>query len=226
MRVLRPMRPWMIEQEPDGLTRGLIGCGFLAPPTAIAVFTIAVSRAAGYDHVADTVSKLSAQGVPSGIWSSGLVLYSVLMGLFAMGLRRRFREPVSARFLWVSILVHALLMVGVALFRDDLRPGGFFTTEGAVHDILSGMAFSALVGAMLATYSMGRAMATLRTIRRFTLSVGSIMTAVGIGFLFTPPAVQGVPQRIFVALAATWICVLAARSGSLFGRTRKRRHAG
>ena len=208
----------MIEPESDRLTRGLIGCGLTAPLAALAVFGLAASRAPGYDHAADTISKLSVRGDGEPwLWTSGLIVYCLLMGLFAIGLRRRFISVESGRRLWVPILVHAGLMAGVALFRDDLRPGGFFTVEGAVHDILSGMAFSALVVAMLVAYSMARDVAWLRPVRRSTLVLGGTMTAVGIGFLFTPVAVQGVVQRAFVALAASWICVLAVRTGSLFG---------
>lgn len=207
----------MIEPESDRLTRGLIGCGLVAPVAALAVFGLAASRAPGYDHAADTISKLSVRGEGEPwLWTSGLILYSLLMGLFAMGLRRRLASVGSGRRLWVAILGHAALMAGVALFRDDLRPGGFFTVEGAVHDILSGMAFSALVFAMLVTYSTARDVAWLWPVRSFTLVLGGTMTAAGIGFLFTPVAVQGVAQRVFVALAAVWIFVLAVQSG--FGR--------
>lgn len=172
---------------------------------------VASVRRPGYDQVADTISKLSAQGVAQRwLWTGGLLAYAVLMTLWAVGLRRLLGSTTQGRIVWFAILVHAALMIGVAVFRDDLRPGGFFTFEGALHDALSGMAFSALVGAMLGTAAIATKDRALRPLRAITLIVTAAMTAVGVIFLFTPPAVQGIPQRVFVGLAALWIIFFAA----------------
>lgn len=105
-------------------------------------------------------------------------------------------------------------MAGVAVFRDDLRPGGFFTLEGAAHDVLAGMAFSALVVAMLGARSLAKSQRTLESIRLLTGVLGIGMTFIAITFVFISPTVQGVPQRAFVVLAATWVIGLALRSAS------------
>ena len=197
----------------DAKTRLLIVCGIAAPVVALSTFAVAAARLPGYDHVADTISKLSAPGVPGRwLWTIGLTGYAVLVGLFAAGLRRRFGDSRPMRTLWGAILAHAFLMAGVALFRDDLQRGGFFTLEGALHDVLSGMAFSALVVAMWGTIALARIDPTLRSLRTLTSVVGVTMTSIGIGFVFTPPEVQGVPQRAFVVLAAIWIVVVAVYS--------------
>jgi hypothetical membrane protein len=202
-----------IEPGFDAGTRGLVGCGFLAPLVAIGTFLAAAAGRPGYDHVADTVSKLNARGDEgSWVWTAGLIAYSLLMGLFAAGLRRRFRRIASGGVLWSAVLLHAGAMVAVALFRDDLEPGGFFSVEGAVHDVVSGVAFSALVVAMLAAWRMAGQDSMLRAARRPTALLGLTMTACGIIFLFTPVAYQGVPQRIFLTLAAIWIMALAVQS--------------
>lgn len=201
----------MLNREPDATSRPLVACGVLAPVVALSTFIVAATRVPGYDHVTDTISKLSAQGVSDRwLWTAGLTLYSALTGLFALGLRRRFGS--QGRILWLAVAAHAFLMVGVAFFRDDLRPGGFFTVEGALHDVLSGMAFSALVLAMLGALAVERVERGLRPLRVVTLFLGATMTAIGIVFLFISPDVQGVPQRGFVALAAIWIAFLAVRS--------------
>lgn len=178
---------------------------------AIVAFVAASVRRPGYDHVADTVSKLNAQGSHDWVWTGGLVAYAVLMGLFAFGLRRRLGNSVPARVLWGAILVHGTLMVGMAIFRDDVRPGGFFTLEGALHDVLAGLAFSALVAAMLGVLAVAKVDPAMIPFRATTWSVGAAMTTIGIAFLFTPAEVQGIPQRAFVTLAAFWIILLAVR---------------
>ena len=187
---------------------------------ALAAFAIASAQRPGYDHVADTISKLSAQGVTQRwLWTGGLFIYAVLMLFCAVGLRRRCGSSAPGRTLWGAIAVHAALMIGVAAFRDDLRPGGFFTLEGALHDVLSGMAFSALVVAMIGAVALANTDPRLRSLRRVTVMVGTAMTVVGIAFLFTPSAVQGIPQRIFVVLASFWIVSLAVRCLAWSGRT-------
>lgn len=208
----RSVRLPKAESDPDPGTRRLVACGILAPVVALSAFFVAAARRPGYEHVADTISKLSAQGVSDWLWTVGLVVYAVLMALCAAGLRRRFKSSRPGRVLWTAVAGHAILMIGVAIFRDDLRPGGFFTLEGAVHDVLSGIAFSALVVAMLGAAALASVDKVMRPLRAITLVLGSAMTTVGIIFLFTPPEVQGIPQRLFVALAAIWITFLAIRS--------------
>ena len=188
-----------------------MACGIWAPVVAVVAFAAASTRRPGYDHVADTISKLNAQGTHDWLWTGGLVTYAVLMGLFALGLRRRFGNSVPVHVLWGAVLVHGTLVVGMAAFRDDVRPGGFFTPEGALHDVLAGMAFSALVVAMLGALAVARVDPAMIPLRATTWSVGAAMTAIGLAFLFTPAEVQGIPQRAFVTLAAFWIIFLAAR---------------
>jgi len=192
----------------DRATRSLLACGLVAPPAAIVLFILATLGRQDYSHVRDTISKLSAQGVADRWeWTGALLLYAALMACFAAGLRRRFGGLGKYRWLWGSVAVHAALMTGVAFFRDDLRRGGFFTLEGALHDILSGMAFSALVVLMLATSLVEDG--SLRRMRRVTRLAAVAFTVVGVVFVFTPPEVQGVPQRLFVGVAALWIVALA-----------------
>jgi hypothetical protein len=174
---------------------------------------VAASRVPGYDHVSDTMSKLNAQGAADQ-WpfTVGVAGYAVLMGFFAAGLRRRFGSSRPGRILWMAIAAHAVLMVGVTGFRDDLRPGGFFTVEGAIHDVLAGLAFSALVVAVVSTVALTRQDQALRTSRLATITLGAAMIVVGITFVFISPDTQGVAQRVLVGLAATWIIFLAVRS--------------
>jgi len=163
--------------------------------------------------VSDTMSKLNAQGVagqcPFTVRAAG---YAVLMGFFAAGLRRRYGSSGHGRILWMAIAAHAVLMIGVTGFRDDLRPGGFVTVEGAAHDVLAGLAFSALVIAVLSVVALTRQDQALRTARLATITLGAALTVAGIAFVFISPDIQGVAQRVLVGLTATGIIFLAVRS--------------
>ena len=162
----------------DRTTRALLAGGLTAPPAALGLFFLATIGKPDYSHVRDTISKLSAQGVTDRwVWTFALLAYAALMACFAAGLRRRYGSGGRRRLLWGSAAAHAGLMAGVAVFRDDLRRGGFFTLEGALHDILSGMAFSALVLLMLAVLVVDD-----RTLRR--LRTATWVTAIA----FTIPA--------------------------------------
>lgn len=172
-------------------------------------FAVAAARRPGYDHVADTMSKLNAAGSHDWLLTAGMVAYVALVGLFALGLQRIFGTGRRARILWGGFLAHGALMLGVAIFRDDVRPGGFFTLEGALHDVLSGLAFSALVVAMLGAVAVAKRDPAMTALGAVTWVAGAAMTLVGIAFLFTPAEVQGIPQRVFVTLAICWITFLA-----------------
>ena len=163
--------------------------------------------------MSDTMSKLNAQGVADQ-WpfTVGAVGYAVLMGFFAAGLRRRYGSSRPGRILWMAVAAHAGLMIAVTGFRDDLRPGGFFTVEGAAHDVLAGLAFSALVIAVVSTVALTRRDQAMRTSGPAMITLGAAMTVAGIVFLFISPDIQGVAQRVLVGLTAVWIIFLAVRS--------------
>ncbi len=206
-------RPSTSRREPETKLRRLIACGALAPVFALTMFVVAASRVEGYDHVSDTMSKLNAQGVvDQWPFTMGVVGYAVLMGFFSAGLRRRYSSSRTGRILWTAIAVHAVLMIGVTGFHDDIRPGGFFTVEGAAHDVLAGLAFSALVIAMLCMVALTRQDQALRASRSATIILGAAMTVTGIAFMFISPDIQGVAQRVLVGLTAMWIILLAVRS--------------
>lgn len=193
------MQPGIRSRQANGL---YLAGGIAAPLVAVAAFLWAASRHPGFDHVSDTISKLSAQGVTDRWpWTAGLLLYALLVVVFAVGLRYRFPGRRWGAVLSWAMGAHGVLMMVVALVRDDLEAGGFFSLEGAVHDVVSGMAFSSLILAMLALALI----AERPFVRVWTLIAGGFLTAVAIGFLFTPPSVQGVPQRFFAGLGALWM---------------------
>ncbi len=191
----------------DRSTFVLLGCGMAGPLLIVAGFLLAVARHPEYSHVSDTISKLSAQGVEDPwLWTAALIVFSILIVAFAGGLLRLLP---AGRMVSGALTAHGLLLAAVALLQDDLQPGGFFTVEGAAHDVVSGMAFSALIVAMVGLAGQTRLDPSWRWLRRLTLSLAVVVTAVGIAFLFTPPRLQGIPQRVFTSAGVVWIEVVA-----------------
>ncbi len=194
-------------------TRWLLLCGVIGPPAVAAVFLAAAARHPGYDHVSDTISKLSAQGVGGGwLWTAGLVLFGWLMVGFGGGLQRSLGGDRPSAVAGWSLRVHGGLLAVIALVRDDVRPGGFFTVEGAVHDVISGVAFTALLVAMAAVAVRALQVPSWRWLGRLTIGVGFVVATVAIAFVFTPPRVQGIPQRIFTGAGVLWIEMMAVWS--------------
>ncbi len=74
---------------------------------------------------------------------------------------------------------------------------------------MSGVSFSALLAGMAAVTVAARRVPSWAWLSRLTLVVAVLVAAVAIGFLFTPPRVQAVPERVFAGTGMGWIEVVA-----------------
>lgn len=180
---------------------GLIG-GVLAPPIVVLAFLIGLAQHPELDPATDTISKLSARGV-SDPWamSTGFAIYGLLIIGFAHGLRSvTNRRHDAAR---IALAAHGALMICAAIFRDDLVEWGWTTFIGALHDISGGMAFTALLFAMVFTAWAAAPEETGR--RRFGLAYAGLFLAAGLGFLATPHWYPGYSERVFVVVGIVWV---------------------
>ncbi|HDK45269.1 MAG TPA: DUF998 domain-containing protein [Actinobacteria bacterium] len=179
---------------------GLTG-GVLAPPTVVLAFLIGLAQHPELDPATDTISKLSARGI-SDPWamSTGFAIYGLLIIGFAYGLRSvtdHHHDPAR-----IALAAHGALMVCTAIFRDDLAKWGWTTFIGALHDITGGMAFTALLFAMVLT---AWAAPPEEARRRFGLAYAGLFLAVGLGFLATPRWYPGYSERAFAIVGIAWV---------------------
>lgn len=180
-------------------TRLRLMAGVIAPPVVLVAFAVGLAQHPEHDLVTDTVSKLSARGIHDP-WAmaTGFVLYGLLMVIFATGLRRD-RSAVAYGF-----GTHGILMVLTGVFRDDPTPYGWSSFIGAVHDIVGGMAFTALLVAMVLVA------ATAEPRRRRThLVFASVFLLSGLGFLALTiaygNAYAGISELWFMIVGMAWV---------------------
>lgn len=118
------------------LSRILSFCGILAPPTMIFFILLAGHLTPGYNHITDTVSKLSDQGsAHPQMMIVGFISYGVLIVGFSYALYLRLQHGIKAHIAWFSLTIYGISMILAGIFQDI--PGGSSTAlnpEGFVHN--------------------------------------------------------------------------------------------
>ena len=136
----------------------------------------------------------------------GFVAWAASMAATARLVRR------GARLVAWLLAVAAVGMLLTACFATQtsagvLPPGIERTTGGRVHDLASGIATLALLGALVTTALRGEWVAWFRGLSRAVLAVAVIASAV---LLAIGDPVDGIRQRILVAAACVWQAALVA----------------
>src|SRR5665811_2332721 len=103
----------------------------------------------------------------------------------------------------IALGAHGVLMVCAAICRDDTVQWGWTTFIGALHDITGGMAFTALLAAMVLTAWAPAPEETRR--RRFEYAYAGLFLAIGLGFLATPNLYPGYSERAFAIVGIVWV---------------------
>jgi len=111
-------------------------CGILAPPTMIFFILLAGHLTPGYNHITNTVSKLSEQGSANPeLMTAGFISYGVLIIGFSYALYLRLQHGIKAHIAWFSLTIYGISMILAGVFQDI--PGGNNTPlnpEGFVHN--------------------------------------------------------------------------------------------
>jgi hypothetical membrane protein len=119
------------------LSRILSFCGILAPPTMIFFILLAAHFTSGYNHITDTVSKLSDQASQSsGLMTVGFISYGVLIIAFSYALYLRLRHGVKAHIAWGMLTLYGLCMILAGIYQDT--PGDKnapLNPEGIMHNV-------------------------------------------------------------------------------------------
>jgi hypothetical membrane protein len=196
------------------LERAVASACAVAPVAVVATIALATRMTPSYSSVSDTLSQLAVAGRPHPEMIGGGLLAAGMMLLgFAWTLHRRIVDRTRANRIGVSIAVAGVAVVGAAIVRDDPNgPHGPATVAGAIHGSLASLAFLSLI---LALFTFARATRAERGQRRLAdLSVRIGVACAIIGVIFEIQVVQqveGLLQRIFIALFVVWMEVVIFR---------------
>jgi Protein of unknown function (DUF998) len=146
----RPMTPAITK-----LTRVLLNCGLIAGPFYLVVSLIQALTRPGFDILHDDLSLL-ANGDLGWIQVTNLVLTGLLVGAFAVGMRRAL--PAGPGRIWGPILlgVYGAGLIGAGFFTADpafgFPPGTpadahTISWHGLLHIVTAGIGFLALIAA-------------------------------------------------------------------------------
>ncbi|MGV9304340.1 DUF998 domain-containing protein [Nonomuraea sp. NPDC004354] len=198
-------------------------CGIAAGPLFVLSFLMQGAVRNGYDPLRHPVSSL-ALGDHGWVQSATFLVAGALTTVFAVGLRRNL-HPGPGR-LWGPMLVGvwALGLVGAGLFTTDPVSGypagspdllpAYGSTQAALHDAVSLVAFVAILGACIvfarrfasenrqgwALYSTATAIVVLVALGLSNAAFAQSPNLVAFGGLF---------QRIMIVAAWSWLTLLA-----------------
>jgi hypothetical membrane protein len=90
----------------------------------------------GYNHITDTISKLSGQGSQSsGLMTAGFISYGVLVIGFSYALYLRLRHGFKAHIALFTLTLYGICMILAGIYQDS--PGGSnapLNPEGFIHN--------------------------------------------------------------------------------------------
>ncbi len=188
----------------------LLLCGILSSMMYTAMNLFIPAGFERYSYVRHTVSELSAIGAPTrSLWVSLAIIYIILFGLFAWGVRIAFRGNVKLRI--VSTIMFAYAVINMYWPPMHLR-GDERTLTDTLHLIWAGITVLLMILMMaIGAQSLGK------TFRWYTII--SIGANVVFGFLTSREAPNitinaptpwiGLWERINIAVFMLWIGVLS-----------------
>jgi len=116
------------------LFRILSFCGIIAPLLMIVFIILAGHFTPGYNHITDSVSKLSDQAAERpGLMTAGFIVYGVLITGFSYALYLRLRRGFKAHLAWFTLTLYGICMILGGIFQaspSDNPPN----LEGIMHN--------------------------------------------------------------------------------------------
>ncbi|HEY8341278.1 MAG TPA: DUF998 domain-containing protein [Egibacteraceae bacterium] len=203
-----------------------LGCGIAAPAVLVVVDLVHALARPGYDPLRHWVSHL-ALGSFGWVGTATLLATALLLGGYALGLRRACRALGAPRGYPLAVAVSALALLVAAVFPMDpslgFPPGAVpqATAAGAVHDV-AGPVF-VLASAVAALLSR-RVLAALGAPPTLRLGAPVVAALVAVAFVACavlagmaqsgvwPAAPSGLLERVAIATGLGWGGVVAWRA--------------
>jgi hypothetical membrane protein len=190
------------------LSRILSFCGILAPPTMIFFILLAGHLTPSYNHIADTVSKLSDQESQNPeLMTAGFISYGVLIIGFSYALYMRLRHGIKAHVAWFTLTLYGIRMILAGIYQDS--PGeknAPLNPEGIMHNsAIITSCISMLIGMWMFAGSVYKKPSWFG-FTWFTITASFLGLVLSIVFAVQSqvPA-AGLLQRLFYLILLIWI---------------------
>ena len=190
------------------LSRILSFFGILAPPTMIIFILIAGHLTPGYNHITDTVSKLSEQGSQSPeVMAAGFISYGVLIIGFSYALYLRLRHGIKAHVAWFTLTLYGICMILAGFYQDTPSANNAsLNPEGIMHNaVIITSCISILIGMWMFAGSVNKKPSWFG-FTWFTIAasfVGLVLALIFVVQSYIPAS--GLLQRFFYLVLLIWI---------------------
>ena len=200
------------------LTRILLSCGILSSLLYIAMNIFIPLQYAGYSSSEQTISEISAIGVPTRtLWVTWGFPYTLLMAAFGWGIRRSAEGNRPLKRAAILLMIYGIIGLAWPLFpmhqREVLAAGGGNWSD-TMHIVFS------FITVLLMLMAMGFGAASFGKVFRF-YSIATILLLLVFGVLtgLDAPRLQanlptpwlGVWERIMINFFLLWVVVIAFR---------------
>jgi hypothetical protein len=198
------------------LRKTLLVCGILSSMLYVAMTVVVAMQWEGYSSSSQTISELSAIGVPTRpVWVRLGAVYTVLVTAFGWGIWRSAGRNRALRKVGSLILAYGLLGVLWPLapmhLRAVLAAGGGTWTDTLHLVLASATVFLMLLAIGCAAPAFGR------PFRRYSIATVAILVAFGaLTFMDAPRLAANLPtpwvgvwERINIGAFLLWVVVLA-----------------
>lgn len=213
---------------PDGrsqqITRALLTCGVVAGPLWVGVVVLQMLIRPGFDIRHHAVSALSL-GDLGWLQQTNFIVAGLLVVAGAVGFRRALRGGRAGTWGALLVGIYGLGLVAAGIFSTDpvngFPPGSTTSSQLSVHSLLhllvSSIAFLSLIVASAIVFARRFAGLGQRGWAAYSVATGAYFLVTWIGLVMTGDTFTAVPIAfaLAVALAWTWLSVVAARTAAL-----------
>lgn len=198
----------------DIIRKLLLLCGILSSLVyAIADIVCSITYE-GYHYTSQTISELSAIGAPTReIWNSFMMIYTLLMVLFAWGIWQSARGSRAARI--IAITIFSYVVIGIfwpPMHQRQVIASGGGTLTDTLHIVFTmvNVPLTIVTIAFGATI-FGRGFKIYSVITILLMLVFGLITGMGASNLQAdlPTPLMGIWERICVGANVVWLIVLA-----------------
>lgn len=209
----------------DGPLRILAVCGMAGPVVFALLVAVASFYYPGYSQMTQAVSELGGAGAPNpAIQNANFFLIGVLVVAFAFGLQRGIGDGRGSKLGPVFIGVFGVSSGLANAFLPCDRGCEFQTIVGTMHNVTGLAGFLAAIAGLFLISRRFDHDPFWRSHRPYTLltavvALVSLLAWIGIAKAAEIGSLNGVLQRVFIAVWLVWVEVTAVRLFWVSGRS-------